>query len=149
LCYFTGIQFVRHVDNDSPVGIEENYLGNEEIEDITVMKFKKGERENVHYPAHPYTFYFAYLLLSWGINCNHLPSEAIKIVFNDSTFCFHCTHFWRYLLYVEGPALDEVGGGDIGNSDDPCLCDRRGRSFDSSIKTKQSQQLIVHLHAIK
>ncbi|MBX2828697.1 MAG: hypothetical protein KTR22_11065 [Flavobacteriaceae bacterium] len=43
--YFTGLQFVRQTESDNPSGIEENYLGNEDIEEVTVMKFKKGERE--------------------------------------------------------------------------------------------------------
>lgn len=43
--YFTGLQFVRQTESDTPHGIEENYLGNEEVESVTVMKFKKGERE--------------------------------------------------------------------------------------------------------
>lgn len=43
--YFTGLTFVRQTESVSPNGLEENYLGNEEIEDVAVMKFKKGERE--------------------------------------------------------------------------------------------------------
>ena len=43
--YFTGISFVNHTDANTPHGIEENYLGNEDNPDAKVMKFKKGERE--------------------------------------------------------------------------------------------------------
>lgn len=43
--YYTGLLFVSTTTNNSPHGIEENYLGNEDDEDAEVMKFKKGDRE--------------------------------------------------------------------------------------------------------
>ena len=43
--FFTGLFFVSETDSTNPVGIEENYLGNEDDEDASVMKFKKSERE--------------------------------------------------------------------------------------------------------
>ena len=43
--YFTGLLFVNQTDATHPQGIEENYLGNEDVADLDVMKFKKGERE--------------------------------------------------------------------------------------------------------
>lgn len=43
--FFTGLFFVGETSSASPVGIEENYLGNEEDENAGIMKFKKSERE--------------------------------------------------------------------------------------------------------
>lgn len=43
--FFTGLLFVGQTDSMTPAGLEENYLGNEEDEAATVMKFQKGERE--------------------------------------------------------------------------------------------------------
>lgn len=43
--YFTGLLFVGQSNSHHPDGIEKNYLGNENDEAATVMKFKKGERE--------------------------------------------------------------------------------------------------------
>lgn len=43
--FYTGILFVSQTSSTSPAGIEENYLGNEEIENAEVMKFKKSPRE--------------------------------------------------------------------------------------------------------
>ncbi len=43
--YITGLQFVRQTESIVPNGLEENYLGNEDQEDVQVMKFKKGKRE--------------------------------------------------------------------------------------------------------
>ncbi len=43
--FYTGLLFVTQTSTTSPAGIVENYLGNEEIEDAEVMKFKKSPRE--------------------------------------------------------------------------------------------------------
>lgn len=43
--FFTGLLFINETESNTPTGIEENYLGNEEDEDAEVMKFKKGDRE--------------------------------------------------------------------------------------------------------
>ena len=43
--FFTGLLFVKQTESTTPIGIEENYLGNEEDEEADVMKFKKGDRE--------------------------------------------------------------------------------------------------------
>ncbi len=43
--YFSGISFISETQATTPSGIEENYLGNEEQENATTMKFKKSERE--------------------------------------------------------------------------------------------------------
>lgn len=45
LGFFTGISFVGETTNNSPKGIQENYLGNETDMDAEVMKFKKTEKE--------------------------------------------------------------------------------------------------------
>ena len=43
--FYTGLLFVNETSSVSPAGIEENYLGNEDVEDIEVMKFKKSDKE--------------------------------------------------------------------------------------------------------
>jgi len=43
--FFLGLSFVSETTNASPDGIETQYLGNENVEDAPVMKFKKSERE--------------------------------------------------------------------------------------------------------
>jgi len=43
--FYSGIRFVNDTSNSSPQGIEERYLGNEDVEDATVMKFKKSRGE--------------------------------------------------------------------------------------------------------
>lgn len=43
--YFTGMMYVDTTTNATPVGIIENYNGNEDDETSEEMKFKKGDRE--------------------------------------------------------------------------------------------------------
>jgi CBS domain containing-hemolysin-like protein len=43
--FYSGLLFVSETSSTSPNGIEEQYLGNENDEDATVMKFQKSERE--------------------------------------------------------------------------------------------------------
>ncbi len=43
--FYTGLLFVSETSTTSPLGIVENYLGNEDDEQAEVMKFKKGKRE--------------------------------------------------------------------------------------------------------
>lgn len=43
--FFTGLLFVEETSEIDPMGIEEQYLGNENDEDATIMKFKKSENE--------------------------------------------------------------------------------------------------------
>ena len=43
--FFTGLLFVGETSSVNPNGIEEQYLGNEDIENVKVMKFKKSDKE--------------------------------------------------------------------------------------------------------
>jgi len=42
--FFSGLSFVGETSSFSSKGVQENYLGNEEVEDAEEMKFKKTER---------------------------------------------------------------------------------------------------------
>lgn len=43
--FFTGLLFVEETSELEPAGIEEQYLGNENDENASIMKFKKSEHE--------------------------------------------------------------------------------------------------------
>jgi len=43
--FYTGLLFVGETSSANPSGIEEQYLGNEDDVDATVMKFKKNEQQ--------------------------------------------------------------------------------------------------------
>jgi len=42
--YYTGLAFVHETTENTPIGIEEQYLGNENDEEAAVMKFKKKKQ---------------------------------------------------------------------------------------------------------
>jgi hypothetical protein len=43
--FYTGLLFVGETSTVNPNGIEEQYLGNENDDNVTIMKFKKSEQE--------------------------------------------------------------------------------------------------------
>ena len=43
--FYSGLLFVNTTTSMQATGIEQNYLGNEQIEDAEIMRFKKSERE--------------------------------------------------------------------------------------------------------
>ncbi len=43
--FYTGLLFVGETSSVNPKGIEEQYLGNEDNEEATIMKFKKSDKE--------------------------------------------------------------------------------------------------------
>lgn len=45
LGFYSGIRFVQQTESQTPNGVYENYLGNEEQEDAEIYKFKKTPRE--------------------------------------------------------------------------------------------------------
>jgi hypothetical protein len=74
--YFTGLLFIRNTETDTPQGIEENYLGNEESESTDVMKFEKGEREMltiIH--THILSMSFIFFLLGGLVSMTSLPKR--------------------------------------------------------------------------
>ena len=69
LGFYSGLLFVNESSSISPTGIEENYLGNENDEEATIMKFKKPEKEilsivHSHVLSMSMIFFIVGLLLS-------------------------------------------------------------------------------------
>ena len=75
--YFTGIRFVDHTTAQTPVGIQENYLGNESDEDATEMKFKKTKQEMLNI-VHTHILSMALIFLLTGVL---VAMTNLKIVF--------------------------------------------------------------------
>ncbi|WP_318311473.1 hypothetical protein [Flagellimonas crocea] len=85
--YFTGLLFIQETESTTPVGIEENYLGNEEDEDAEVMKFKKGEREMltiIH--THVLSMSFIFFLLGALVWISKAPKK-LKLFLIIEPFC--------------------------------------------------------------
>ena len=85
LGFYTGLLFVGQTSTNTPTGIEENYLGNEDEEndldigvedEVTEMKFKKGEREMltiIH--THILSMSFIFFLLGGLVWLTKLPKN--------------------------------------------------------------------------
>jgi len=74
--FYTGLLFVNQTSTTTPIGVEENYLGNEEDEDAEVMKFHKGEREMltiIH--THILSMSFIFFLLGGLVWLTKLPKK--------------------------------------------------------------------------
>lgn len=73
----TGLLFVAQTDSLEPAGIEENYLGNEELPDPEIMKFKKSPREMltiIH--THILSMSFIFFLLGILVWITRFPVKA-------------------------------------------------------------------------
>lgn len=108
--YFTGLFFVSQTTSVSAQGIEENYLGNEDLEEIgqiEVMKFKKSEREmltTVH--THILSMSFIFFLLGGLVAITSL-SKSLKLILMVEPFLsviltFGGLYFmWKGLLWMK------------------------------------------------
>ncbi|MEK6154803.1 hypothetical protein WIW50_16155 [Flavobacteriaceae bacterium 3-367] len=84
--FYTGLLFVNQTNGTAPSGIEENYLGNEEDENATVMKFRKSEREMltiVH--THILSMAFIFFLLGGILWLAKLP-KSLKLFLTIEPF---------------------------------------------------------------
>jgi len=98
--YFTGIQFVRDTDSDHPNGMEENYLGNEDADDVEVMKFKKGEREMLTIlHTHILSISFIFFLLGGLIALTSLPKQLKAFLMIEPFVSIILTFGGIYLLW--------------------------------------------------
>ena len=112
--YFTGLLFIKHTEATSPNGIEENYLGNEEDEEATVMKFKKGDREiltTVH--THILSMSFIFFLLGglvwmtqapkkWKLFLTIEPFLSVILTFGGIYLMWSGISWFKYVVIVSG-----------------------------------------------
>lgn len=126
--YFTGLLFVRNTESLSPAGIEENYLGNEDAVEVTVMKFEKGEREMltiIH--THILSMSFIFFLLGGLLATTSLPKKlkgflmiepfiSILITFGGIYFMWKGMYWLKYVIMISGTLMTlvfTVGAGAI------------------------------------
>jgi hypothetical protein len=118
--YFTGLLFVRQADSMSPDGIEENYLGNEDEEAATVMKFQKGEREmltilHTHILSISFIFFFMGALISITSISNKLkaflmtePFISIVLTFGGIYLMWKGVLWMKYIVMISGILMTVV-----------------------------------------
>ena len=98
--YFTGLLFVNQTNSIAPAGIEENYLGNEEIEDAKVMKFAKGEREMLSIlHTHVLSISFIFFLLGGLVAITSLPQKIKSFLMIEPFISIILTFGGIYLMW--------------------------------------------------
>ena len=112
--YSTGLLFVRQTQSVSPDGIEQNYLGNEDIENVKVMKFEKGAREmltiiHTHILSMSFIFFFLGGLLAmtsipkrWKAFLMIEPFFSILITFGGIYFMWMGVIWFKYIVMLSG-----------------------------------------------
>ena len=99
--FYTGLLFVGETSTTDPDGIEENYLGNEDVEDAVVMKFKKGNREIltiVH--THILSMSFIFFLLGGILMTTSLPTQLKTFLLVEPFVSVVVTFGSIYLLWL-------------------------------------------------
>ena len=114
ISYSTGLLFVRQTQSVSPDGIEQNYLGNEDIENVKVMKFEKGAREmltiiHTHILSMSFIFFFLGGLLAmtsipkrWKAFLMIEPFFSILITFGGIYFMWMGVIWLKYIVMLSG-----------------------------------------------
>lgn len=118
--YFTGLNFVRQTESTDPSGLEENYLGNEEVENPTVMKFKKGEREMLTIlHTHILSISFIFFMLGGLVAITSLPSKlkaflmiepfvSILLTFGGIYFMWKGMLWMKWIVMISGILMTVV-----------------------------------------
>ena len=115
--FFTGIRFVSETDSTSPDGLVEHYNGNEQVEDVMVMKFKKSAQEmltivHTHILSMSMLFFLTgFLLAQTSIN-QHLklfliiePFVSILLTFGGLYIIWFGFEWFRYVVIFSGVAM--------------------------------------------
>ncbi|MEO2059068.1 MAG: hypothetical protein ABGW76_03215 [Mesonia sp.] len=112
--YFTGFRFVNETTENTPKGIQENYLGNEEDLEAEVMKFKKPKREMltiIH--THILSMAVIFFILGGLVSLTNLkpwikkalmiePLLSVLFTFGGIYFMWLGWHFMRYIVMLSG-----------------------------------------------
>lgn len=112
--FFTGLLFVSQTSTTSPDGVVENYNGNEDNEDATVMKFKKSERQMltiVH--THILSMSFIFFLLGGLVWLTKLskklklfltvePFVSVLLTFGGIYFLWSGFLWMKYVIIFSG-----------------------------------------------
>lgn len=115
--FYSGLFFVNTTSKMTPKGIQENYLGNENDEDATVMKFKKSKREIIsivhsHILSMSMIFFFVGLiLLTTNLNSKLKlfliiePFVSIILTFGGIYLLWKGFTFMKYMIIFSGTLM--------------------------------------------
>ena len=105
--FYSGLFFVNETTSASPIGIEQNYLGNESDEDAQVMKFKKSKREMlsiVH--SHILSMSLIFFLVGVLLSITKLPISLKLFLMIEPFFSVMATfggiyYLWKGMLFMK------------------------------------------------
>lgn len=112
--YFTGLLFIQETEATTPLGIEENYLGNEADLDAEVMKFKKGNREMLNIVhTHILSMSMIFFLLGglvwicrapkkWKLLVTVEPFFSVVLTFGGIYLMWIGVNWFKYVVMVSG-----------------------------------------------
>ena len=112
--FYSGLFFVNTNAEMTVKGIQENYLGNEDNENATIMKFKKSEREMLtivhsHILSMAMIFFFVgLLLLTTSLNSKIKlfliiePFISVILTFGGIYFLWKGVLFMKYIVIFSG-----------------------------------------------
>jgi len=112
--FYTGLLFVGETSGVEPTGIEEQYLGNEADEDVTIMKFKKSEREmltiiHTHILSMSFIFFLlGIILITTKLNLKLKlflliePFVSVMLTFGGLYFLWMGLTWMRYIVMFSG-----------------------------------------------
>ena len=112
--FYTGLLFVSETSSSEPNGIEEHYLGNEAIEDVEVMKFKKSSKEmltivHTHILSMSFIFFLVGLILATTKLNNKLklflilePFFSVLLTFGGIYFLWKGILWFKYIVMFSG-----------------------------------------------
>jgi hypothetical protein len=115
--FYTGLLFVSETSSANPNGIEEHYLGNEDIEDAEIMKFKKSPREMLttvhsHILSMSLIFFLLGLILAvTKLNTNLKlfliiePFVSVLLTFGGIYFLWKGMSWFKYLVMFSGTLM--------------------------------------------
>lgn len=115
--FFTGLSFVNETSSASPIGIEEQYLGNEGDEDASIMKFKKSDKEmlsivHTHILSMSMIFFLVGLILSITRLNNKLklflmiePFFSVIFTFGGIYWLWTGILWMKYIVMVSGTLM--------------------------------------------
>jgi len=112
--FFSGISFVDKTSGFTANGVQENYLGNENDEEATVLKFKKNDKQLtslIH--SHILSMSAIFFMLSILVSATAIPSKLkrflmieplLSVLFTFGGIYFLCNgQLWmKYIVILSG-----------------------------------------------
>ena len=112
--YFTGLAFVFQTKSNTPIGLEENYNGNEDDLEVMEMKFKKSPREmltiiHTHVLSISLIFFASGLLFFFSDAPKRIkpfllvePFISVLVTFGGIYLLWQGFNFMAYIVLVSG-----------------------------------------------